>query len=96
MLFRLASLLGRSVGELEATVAQPELEEWFAFYQLEPWGYGIESWRAAMGPYVAAQISAGRRKRYRIEDFMPELAARRPPVTMDLLRMWLGAKPAEG
>ena len=72
MMFRLASLLGRTVGELDEQLSEREFREWCAFYMLEPWGYEIESFWHAMGPFTALNIAAaqvGKRSRKRLEDF---------------------------
>jgi hypothetical protein len=36
MLFQLAVLLGRTVGELETTMSSHELSEWMAFHRIRP------------------------------------------------------------
>lgn len=55
-----------------------ELQTWAAFYELEPWGYHIANFRAALGPFVASKLAhsrAGKRYPGKLEDFI-----RQPPV----------------
>lgn len=94
MLFRVAMALGRTVGELEETIGHAELLEWFAFYELEPWGAHIEDFRAALGPWVAARIAAGRKGRsVRLEDFMRRRAEHRRMATAEDILGALGVAP---
>lgn len=59
-----------SVARAQEEIGQAEFRSWQAYYLIEPWGCEVEDLRAAMGPYVAASIAAGKKKRYRISDFM--------------------------
>lgn len=71
-MLRVARLLGRTLGELEG-VSHAELRLWATYYELEPWGYEIENFRAALIAYSARVDAWGSRgKRYpgKLEDFM--------------------------
>lgn len=46
-LFRLALALGMTVKQLLQNIGARELEEWMAFYEIEPWGYVPEESRNA-------------------------------------------------
>ena len=76
MWFRVASLLGRSVDELQRAMSSAEFVDWCAFYSLEPWGYEMQNWR--MGVVAATTANAaGRKKPLKPTDFMPKPARRR-------------------
>ncbi len=51
---RVGALLGRRVSELRQVMSHPELLDWIAFHQLEPWGDQAANWRAAV---VAAEVA---------------------------------------
>lgn len=81
--------MGRTVGELEQVLTPREWSEWRAYELLEPWGYHIENFRAAMGPFEARRIAAaqaGKHSRVRIEDYMrksPVSTRRKGPVSAE-------------
>jgi len=77
-----------------------------AFYLLEPWGYQMENWRAALVASVVANTARDPKKKkpFDIEDFIPkEVEVRRlgRSVDQDVLRAkldlamlaWGGRKP---
>ncbi len=47
-MFRLALAMGRTVAELSREIGAKELNEWIAFYEVEPWGSIREDFRAGM------------------------------------------------
>lgn len=94
MLFRVALALGKTVGELEATVGNAELQEWFEFYRLEPWGYHIENFWAAMGPWIATRIAAGKKAgSVRLENFKHKPRGASKVATPEQVYAALGVTP---
>nr|WP_315041309.1 phage tail protein [uncultured Moraxella sp.] len=64
-MFKLASHLGKTVGELESTLTAHELAEWRAYDAVDP----IGGYRMDLGFALLARIHAGD-KDSRIEDFL--------------------------
>ena len=57
---------------LEAMPAQL-MDEWQAFFTLEPWGTEREDWRAGVVASTVANVSRSKKqKAYRPQDFMPK------------------------
>lgn len=84
MLFRLALRLGKTVAQLQTELTKQEFIEWQAFYQLEPWGFDIENWRAANIASTVANVNRPPKKpAYKLEQFMPKRAE--PQTAHDML-----------
>jgi len=47
------------------------MNEWMAFYNLEPWGTEREDWRAAMLATTVVNFSGHVKQPKKIKDFMP-------------------------
>jgi hypothetical protein len=78
MLFRLALAMGRTVGDLGAAMDSAELTEWLAFYDLEPWGCGVEDARTALVACLLANQWKGKDdKPAAFEDFLPDRGGER-------------------
>lgn len=67
-----------TVRELLAQIDSRELSEWWAFYQLEPWGCETEDLRSGVVAATVANANRDPKKRYRAyqpTDFMPSRGA---------------------
>jgi hypothetical protein len=55
-------------------LSSQELTEWGAFYQLEPWGYRPEMWRAGLVSSSIYNVNRPKRtsKIMKAEDFIPK------------------------
>lgn len=72
MWHRVAALLGgRTVEELRAAMSSAEFVNWCALYQIEPWGYEMDNWRAALVSMTVANFSGSVKKPLKIADFLP-------------------------
>ncbi len=71
-MFRLALALGKTVGELSEELSDAELQEWMAFYRLEPFGEERADLRAGIVAATVANANRGKRGRVlKPTDFMP-------------------------
>lgn len=70
--FRLALALGRTVGELDATLGSGELTEWKAFYAMEPFGAFRDNLHAGVVAAAIVNVNRARRgdKVYGPSDFL--------------------------
>ena len=72
--FRLASKLGIwNVDEFLANIGSRQLREWYAYYQLDPWGEERADWRAGMIGSTIANYAPNRKrgsKVFKVGDFM--------------------------
>ena len=84
MLFRVAALLGRTVEELQQTMTADEFIEWCAFYQIEPWGFEMANWRAALVSMTVANFSGRVKKPLKIGDFLPGAKRKRKLTPAEL------------
>ena len=50
--------LGRTVGELEASLSAAELREWIAFYRIDPWGEQRADLRMARIVWAVLQVNS--------------------------------------
>ena len=50
--------LGRTVGELEASLSAAELREWIAFYNIDPWGEQRADLRMARIAWAVLQANS--------------------------------------
>lgn len=74
--------LGLSVRETQQRISSREFTEWAAFYELEPWGYEVDNYRAGLICATVANAMRGKRgKRFSAADFMPKEA--RPQTIED-------------
>lgn len=92
-LFRLALALGKTVGELEASLSQRELMEWVDYYAIDPFGSFRTDIQTGILGTVIAQVIGGN-KRARPSHFMPlqrETAATAPADPQALARQAFGA-----
>lgn len=71
-MFRLALALGRTVGELEDSLGSKELNEWQAYYHIEPFGQWRDNYHAAMLATAIYNTSGRIKKPAKINDFMIE------------------------
>lgn len=81
-----------TVRELLARIDSRELTEWMAFYELEPWGTGIDDHRAGEVAAVVANVNRDPKKRrqpYKSTDFFPP---RHPDEAYELSMEEDGAK----
>ena len=84
MLFRLALRLGKTVQQLLQELSVEEFIEWQAFFSLEPWGFEIENWRAAMiGSTVANANRPPKQPAYKLAQFLPK--REQPQTAHDML-----------
>jgi hypothetical protein len=64
--------MGRvDVDAMLAELTWPQLREWMAFYQLDPWGGARTDLSAAIVASTIANVWRGRSKAYRVADFVP-------------------------
>ena len=72
MWHRVAALLGgRTIKEWQAAMSSAEFVRWCAFYQLEPWGFEADNWRAALVCTTTANFSGNVKKPLKVSDFLP-------------------------
>jgi len=80
--FKLALLLGKSVGEIETTMSSSELTEWLAYSQVEP--LPDAHWDAALIAYTTSRSMGGKGH---FEDFLPKTVKQKrksePKVKLD-------------
>lgn len=84
MWLRVASLLGRTVEELQAEMSAAEFADWCAFYDLEPWGFAAENWRMSIVAATTANYSGRAKKALKPSDFLPR--PRRKQSAADMKR----------
>lgn len=63
-----------TVRELLARIDSRELSEWYAFFELEPWGCEMEDWRTGLVASTIANVNRDpkkQRKPFEPTDFMP-------------------------
>jgi len=75
--------LGCTVKELLRRITYRELREWFAYYNIEPFGEWRADLRQAITSMVIANVNRGKnQKAFKPEDFMPfEKPKKRKPQT---------------
>lgn len=93
MWFRLALQLGVPVGELQERMSSAEFTAWLAFYELEPWGYDMDNWRAGMICASTANTAGPKKggKAWSVADFVPRKAAPSGGQSTDEMRRVLAA-----
>lgn len=74
-MFKLALLLGKTVGELEVQLTSKELSEWMAYDRLQPLP---EPW-VQTGLTCATLANLWSNKRHEAKDFMPVVRRRQSP-----------------
>jgi hypothetical protein len=70
-----------TVGELLHRMSAQEFSEWWAFYQMEPWGCEVDDFRAGLVAATVANTSRDAKKHkkpFQPSDFMPNYET--PPV----------------
>lgn len=68
--------MGIPIAELQARVSSREFAEYWALYQLDPWGPERDDLRAGIVASTVANVNRDRRKRprpYTPQEFMPKL-----------------------
>ncbi len=66
--------MGKTVGELSEEISDAELQEWMAFYRLEPFGEERADLRAGIVASTVANVNRGKKGRaLKPTDFMPFL-----------------------
>jgi len=96
-MFRLALALGRTVQELGRSVTVSELREWWAYYNLEPFGPLAEDWRHGIACDVAAKTQGAKRRKARHHMLSKEAKRRTqsPDEIMAALSGLVGPRPAD-
>ncbi len=75
--YRLALALGRAdVDALLSELTWPQLREWIAYYELDPWGGPRGDLQAGIIASTMANIHRGRKAPLRPRDFMPQFGRR--------------------
>jgi hypothetical protein len=82
-MFSLALRLGRTVSELLDTIDAAELQEWFAFYELDPWTTDRQDAHAAMICSTIARVNGADLPP---SAFMPEYGPEPEPKSDEELR----------
>lgn len=67
--FRLALALGCTVSELENRLQASELDEWYAFWSLEPWGEVRADYRAGLMCATVLNSQRVKGKLFEAKDF---------------------------
>jgi|GEM_PF-1817983 len=72
--------LGRTVGELEAQMADSEFLEWMAFDNISPFGEKGSYWRSGLIASTLANINRDPKKSeaFKPEDFIPQTTPKKP------------------
>ena len=88
MLFRLALAMGRTLAELRSVLTYAEFQEWFLYYQIEPWGQERADLRAgqicATVANFAGKTLADNAEKLKPLDFMPYSQIERKPAAQDI------------
>jgi len=79
--FRLAALLGMTVGELEMRMSAREFSEWLELLRIDPWGPYRSDLQHALTAWSPLAAAGGKAK---VEEFLP----------VDRNEDWRKAKPA--
>lgn len=88
--------MGRTVGELEATMTSSEYRHWMAFYQLYPFGPERDNLHAAIIASTVANVHRGRNQQpVKPDDFMLKTHDDRPNKGFDELVAFLSANAVE-
>jgi hypothetical protein len=66
--FRLAALLGMTVGELEMRMSAREFSEWIELLRVDPWGPYRSDLQHALTAWSPIAAAGGKAK---VEDFLP-------------------------
>ena len=72
--FRLALALGMTVADMLARISSHELNEWRAYYTLEPFGEGVADLRHGIATATLANVNRNADRRgdpFRAEEFIP-------------------------
>lgn len=98
MWFRLAARLGRTVASLQAEMSSDEFAHWVAFYRLEPFGYEVQNWRAALVAAATANTAGKKRngQPFTPRDFMPRSVEASRAQTPEEMRAVLMAMTGGG
>jgi hypothetical protein len=83
-LFRLALLLGRTVGELECGMSSLELSEWLAYSQLDP----LPDPQRQTALLATLLVNLWSKQRVRLEDFLPRVPTGRRQSSEEHLRFF--------
>lgn len=76
--YRLALAMGRvDVDAMLDELTWPQLREWMAYYEIDPWGGSRADLGAAIVASTMANIWGRKSKTYRVSDFLPTFGARR-------------------
>lgn len=70
-----------TVQELHSRMPAAELTEWAAFFELEPRGDERLDMHVARLLHMYASVNAGRRRRFTVDDFMPQWRWREEAAT---------------
>lgn len=71
--------MGIPIAELQERISSHDFAEYWAMFQLEPWGLEREDYRAGIVASTVANANRDRKKHprpYRPEDFVPHVAER--------------------
>lgn len=100
MWFRLALALGMSVKRAQAEIDSAEFAEWWAYYDIEPFGQERDNLHAAMIASVAANAAGAKTK---ITDFMlkiKEAVVRQTPAqimaVLTMFTQWFNGSENNG
>lgn len=97
---RLALGLGKTIGEIEATMGASELDDWLRYWQAEPWGTTRDNLHAALITSTLINVMGGGSKgrAASIGDFMfssrAERAAEQTSASLNWLRAMAVPAPA--
>jgi hypothetical protein len=69
-LHRLALGLGKTIGEIEATMGSAELSDWMDYYQIEPFGAWRDNFHSAQISALIYNVNRGKQKPVKTADFM--------------------------
>jgi hypothetical protein len=78
MLFRIATQWGCPVRHVEEQLSCSELQEWIAYYDIEPFG---DHWRTFANAYASAGVaSCAGHKNQKVAAFMPDMEPKEQTV----------------
>lgn len=80
MRLRIATLFGCSLSELGERLPASEFYLWWAYYQLEPWGFHASDYLAGVQSSTFANFSGNAKKQLNPSDFMVDMTRIRKQV----------------
>ena len=80
MRLRLASLFGCTLRELGDRLPASEFYQWWAYYQLEPWGFHAHDYLTGVNSATVANFSGNASKTLKPADFMVDMGRMRNSV----------------